>query len=230
MLPERFQKLKKALLERQLDLTVIMDQVHKPHNMAAILRTSEAIGVHRAHIVKSPELAFRRPKSAAGVLTWIELDKHDNIESAYTAARAAGMRIIAAHPADNATHFRDYDYSQPTAIVLGTEKEGLSPYAIEQADELITIPMRGLVQSLNVSVSAALILYEAQRQRELNGAYEHCSFDEKTFKNILFEWSWPRIARYCQQQGIAYPEQDMQTGQIKDMSSFKTKVTSARQN
>ena len=225
MLPERFQKLKTDLIARQSDLTVLMEGVRKPHNMSAILRSCESIGVHRAHIIPGEGLRFHKPKSAAGVLRWIELQRHKNQRDAYSALRQQGMRIIAAHPSDNATPFRDYDYTQPTAIVMGTEKHGLSEQAISEADELITIPMPGLVQSLNVSVCAALILFEAQRQRELKGMYLQVSLPPDVFQRTLFEWAWPRIARYCRQHKVDYPAINMDTGEILDATSFRKMVS-----
>jgi len=223
MLPQRFQKLKQALCARQHDLTVLMDNVKKPHNMAAILRSCEAIGIHRAHIITSGRLQFNKPKAAAGVLRWIELEKHKRLTTAYQQFRQSGFRIIAAHPSASATHFREYDYTRPTVIVMGTERTGLTQAAIDGADELITIPMHGLVQSLNVSVSAALILYEAQRQREQKGLYCEARLDSnsKTDMNTLFEWAWPRVAAYCRRNKLPYPELDPDSGQIVDMQQLK---------
>ena len=225
MLAERFQKLKKALIARQSDLTVLMENVRKPHNMSAILRSCESIGIHRAHIIPGPDLRFHKPKSAAGVLRWIELKRHKNQAEAFSALKQQGMRVIAAHPSNDATPFREYDYTRPTAIVMGTEKDGLSEQALSDADELITIPMPGLVQSLNVSVCAALILYEAQRQRELKGLYNEVSLDPETFRVTMFEWAWPRVARYCRQHKIDYPEIDMDSGEILDAKSFRKIVS-----
>jgi len=221
MLPERFQKLKKALLSRQTDLTVVMDNVHKPHNMAAILRSCEAIGIHQAHIITPKGLYFRRPKAAAGVLRWVELERHKNRNSIFTQLKQSGKRLIAAHPSSNTTDFREYDYTQPTAIVMGSEKKGLTQEAIDSVDDLISIPMQGLVQSLNVSVSAALILFEAQRQRLAQGYYDKQNIDQDIFSKTLFEWSWPRIASACQSRNLPYPEINLDTGEIMDADAFR---------
>jgi tRNA (guanosine-2'-O-)-methyltransferase len=227
MLPERFQKLKKALCARQNDLTVLLENVQKPHNMAAILRSCEAIGIHRVHLISADGLRFNKPKSAAGVLRWIELQRHEQQRLAYAHLRQQGFRIIAAHPSASATDFRDYDYTQATAIVMGTERTGLTEGAIADADELITIPMHGLVQSLNVSVSAALILFEAQRQRQQKGLYDESGNVANSAMDTLFEWAWPRIANYCRAHKLPYPELDPENGQILDMKGFK-KIISER--
>jgi len=226
MSPERFQKLKQVLSIRQTDLTVMMDNVQKPHNMAAILRTCESIGIYRAHIITPERLHFHKPKAAAGVLRWIELERHQHQQAAFDNLKKDGFRLIAAHPTNDATPFRDYDYTQPTAILMGTERTGLTETAIAAADELITIPMQGLVQSLNVSVSAALILYEAQRQREAAGLYDQTQLDLDTWGKTLFEWTWPRIAHYCQENNLDYPELDMETGQIREAQAFSQLINS----
>jgi tRNA (guanosine-2'-O-)-methyltransferase len=110
--------------------------------------------------------------------------------------------------------FRDYDYTQPTVLVMGSELNGLSKQAIDKADYAIVIPMQGMVQSLNVSVSAALILYEAERQRKNAGLYKHRRIDDETYARLLFEWSWPKIAHLCRMRKIDYPEMDLETGEL----------------
>jgi len=224
MYPERFEKLKQALSARQADLTVVMDNVQKPHNMAAILRTCESIGIFRAHIITPEKLHYHKPKSAAGVLRWINIERHQQQQNAFEKLKRQGFRLVAAHPTHDATPFREYDYTQPTAIIMGTEHTGLTDEALAGADELITIPMQGLVQSLNVSVSAALILYEAQRQREAAGLYAQTQLAPETWQKTLFEWAWPRIARYCQSNNLDYPEIDIDTGQLLEPQAFSRLV------
>ena len=92
--------------------------------------------------------------------------------------------------------------------MLGNEKDGVTDEARESADIRITIPMQGMVESLNVSVACALILFEAQRQRLAAGLYEHSRRDESVFSDRLFEWLHPRISQYCRQRGLAYPSLD----------------------
>ncbi len=163
MTPERFARLKHALLRRQHDLTVLADGVHKDHNVSAIIRTCDAVGVARLHAV-SPDGEFRRHHMVAGgSKRWVALDLHAEAAEAYASFRKADMQILAAHSAGDAVDFRDIDFTQPTAIVLGAELIGPSPYAIDNADQAIRIPMYGLVESLNVSVAAAVLLFEAPK-------------------------------------------------------------------
>ncbi len=205
MTPERFRKLKMVLARRQPDLTVLAADVHKPHNISAIVRTCDAVGIHRVHAV-SPSGEFHHHRMASGGSRhWVGLTLHPSLTGAVEALREAGWRLVAAHPTDSARDFREIDYTRRTAIVLGSELEGLEREAIDAADETITIPMAGMVESLNVSVAAALILYEAQRQRSDAGMYDTSRLDAETFDRTLFEWAYPEIAARLQRLGQAYP-------------------------
>jgi tRNA (guanosine-2'-O-)-methyltransferase len=99
------------------------------------------------------------------------------------------------------------DYTAPTALLFGQEKDGVTEEALELVDGLLEIPMEGMVTSLNVSVAAALVLYEAYRQREGDGAYEGGPrLSEEVYRKTLFEWAHPVLARMCRRKGVEYPE------------------------
>ncbi len=205
MTPERFQKLKEVLARRQPDLTVLAADVHKPHNISAIVRTCDAVGIHDVHAV-SPSGEFRHHRMASGGSRhWVGLTLHETLTGAISTLRGSGWHLVAAHPDDAARDFREIDYTRKTAIVLGSELEGLKQEAIDAADETIKVPMAGMVESLNVSVAAALILYEAQRQRNDANMYDASRLDTETFERTLFEWAYPEIAERLQRLGQAYP-------------------------
>jgi tRNA (guanosine-2'-O-)-methyltransferase len=205
MTPERFARLKQALARRQHDLTVLADGIHKSHNVSAIIRTCDAVGVARLHAT-SPSGFRRHHMIAGGSKRWVDVELHRSAAEAYAEFRALGMTILAAHAGSDARDFRETDFTHPTAIVLGAELQGPSPYAIEHADAAIAIPMQGLVESLNVSVAAAVILYEAERQRVAAGLYERPPPDPAAFERKLFEWAYPEIAKRCNSKGLDYPE------------------------
>ena len=205
MTPERFYKLKSVLDRRQPDLTVLADEVHKSHNIAAILRTCDAVGVYRAHAI-SPSGAIRRHHMVSGgSRRWVDLVIHSSIHEALDTLRRDNWRLIAAHPSASAKDYRDVDYTQRTAIFLGAERDGLEPDLVAAADEIIAVPMEGLVASLNVSVATALILYEAQRQRRAAGLYETSRLPADEYATTLFEWAYPDIAARCRRRGRKYP-------------------------
>ncbi len=205
MTPERFAKLRRALERRQPDLTVLADAVHKPHNVSAILRTCDAVGIHRLHAV-SPEGPIRRHHMmAGGSKRWVEIVTHASVADAATGLRADGWQLAAAHAERGARDYRDIDYTKKIAIILGAELYGPSEQALSQADFSIRIPMHGLVESLNVSVAAAVILFEAERQRREAGLYDQPRLDTQEFDRTLFEWAYPDIARRCRAKDLPYP-------------------------
>ncbi|MDH5184172.1 MAG: tRNA (guanosine(18)-2'-O)-methyltransferase TrmH [Gammaproteobacteria bacterium] len=214
MTPERYQKLQHILNSRQPDLTVLMEELHKPRNFAAILRSCDAVGALEAHAVAPDGIPFHRPKAAAGSTRWVKIRRHNTIEDAVAKLKARGMRIIAAHPSAHAIDFRAYDYTQPTAIIMGSELDGLSDAALKLTDDVVVIPMQGMVQSLNVSVSAALILFEAQRQRKDAGLYEQRHIDDASYHRLMFEWGYPRLAHFYRQKNLPYPPIDEKTGYL----------------
>lgn len=209
MTPERFEKLRQVLSRRQPDLTVVAENTRKTRNIAALLRTCDAVGVPQLHAVADREIR-RHHMVSAGARKWVQLRRHSSVKAACDELSTAGFRIVAAHQSRHSVDFRQVDYTQPTAILLGGELWGVSATAAGIADQHITIPMHGLVSSLNVSVAAALVLYEAMRQREAAGMYETPRLDTETLQRLLFEWSHPRVARHCRELGRPYPPLDDQ--------------------
>src|SRR5262252_5847387 len=171
MTPERFAKLRRALERRQPDLTVLADCVNKPHNVSAILRTADAVGIHRIHAISASGAMRRHHMIAGGVKNWVDVTLHASVERALDALRADGWRLVAAHPSPTSKDFRAVDYTAKVAVIVGAELLGPSPAALAQADEHVAIPMLGLGESVNVSVATAVILLEAQRQRTAAGFY-----------------------------------------------------------
>jgi len=208
MTPQRLQTIQRCLARRQPDLTVVLENVCKPHNLAAVARTLEAVGGLEIHAISQRRSLRLSQMSAAGIRKWIAVKKHADIGSAVRRLKSDGFRIIATSLSERAVDFRELDYTRPSAIVMGEEYDGISSQAAALADEHITIPMSGMVQSLNVSVAAALVLYEAYRQREAAGHLAQCKLDTKTYQRLLFEACHPQLAKYCRQKAIPYPAMD----------------------
>jgi tRNA (guanosine-2'-O-)-methyltransferase len=203
--PERFRRLRAALERRQPDLTVLMDGVHKSHNFSAILRSCDAVGVLEAHVVAPDGAVAVHHATSAGTKKWIAVKGYADVEKAAARLRERGFRILAAHPSSAALDYRDADYTLPTALVIGAELHGLSADALALADAHVTVPMVGLVHSLNVSVATALVLFEAYRQRSSAGMYEQSRMSPEDFSRRLFEWAYPTLARQRREAGRAYP-------------------------
>jgi len=205
MNPERFQKLARALGRRQPDLTVLMERVHKSHNLSAILRNCDAVGVLEAHAIPPEEGLKIHSHTSAGTAKWVRLVRHHTIQAAIKELKGHGFRVLAAHPGPDAVDFREVDFTVPTALMLGGELLGLSDEALSVADLQISIQMVGMARSFNVSVATALLLFEAVRQREAAGMYDESRIDPEEMGRILFEWAYPRIARHCRNRGTPYP-------------------------
>jgi tRNA (guanosine-2'-O-)-methyltransferase len=204
--PKRFHRVREVLDRRQPDLTVLMEDVQIPRNLAALLRTCDAAGVLEAHAVwrVGGQLKISRPASG-GTRKWVPVRKHRDLESPVALLKESGFRILAAHPADRAVDYREVDYTLPTAVLLGQEETGVTPRAVELADDLVVIPMMGMGLSLNVSVAAALILFEARRQRDAAGLYSRRRLDPDLYGRLLFEWTYPVLARLCRKKKAPYP-------------------------
>ena len=205
MNPERFRRLFLALERRQPDLTVLMERVHKSHNLSAILRNCDAVGVLEAHAVLPSDGLDIHAHTSAGTAKWVRVRRHVSTKDAVETLRARGFHILAAHPEAEAVDFRNVDFTKPTALMMGTELLGLSDEALKLADARISIPMVGMAQSFNVSVATALLLFEAFRQRDAAGMYRSSRLDPEEFERILFEWAYPRIARHLRARGTPYP-------------------------
>ena len=172
MTPQRRDKIARVLRHRQPDLTVLAEDVSKPHNLSAVLRTCDAVGIGTVHAVNPTGGVPTYNDTSASAHKWVRLHVHHTADAAFTALRSQNMQIYAAHLSDKAVDYRTVDYTQPLCVVLGNECQGVSPLAAALADKHIIIPMLGMVPSLNVSVAAAVILFEAQRQRLRAGLYD----------------------------------------------------------
>lgn len=203
------------LATRQPDLTVCLEQVHKPHNVSAIIRTADAVGVHQVHAVWPTTRMRTLVSSAAGSNSWVSVKTHRTIGDAVGHLKAQGMQILATNLYARAVDFREVDYTRPTCVLLGQEKTGITEEALALADQDIVIPMIGMVQSLNVSVASALILYEAQRQRQNAGLYrrDNSMLDEEEQQRLLFEGGYPVLANVAKRKGLPRPQIDEQ-GQV----------------
>lgn len=205
MQPDRFHRLQAVLARRQPDLTVLMDQVNKAHNFSAILRSCDAVGVLEAHVV-TPEAGVEvHHATSGGTKKWVSVREHPDAASAVRVLKESGFTVLAAHVDPAARDYRQVDFTGPTALVLGAELLGVSAETLGLADGLVSIPITGMVASLNVSVAAALLLYEAFRQREAAGLYDRPRLSDEVTRRTLFEWAYPRVAEIYRNEGRSYP-------------------------
>lgn len=187
----RQQRLGEVLGRRQPDLTVVLEQVDDLHNVSSVLRTCDAVGLLKVHLIypldDEPANRMSRPVSA-GTAKWIEIVRHDSINDCYNALREEGMTILATALSEGAADLYELDLVQPTALVFGNEMRGLTDEAVNQSDGQLVIPMLGMAQSLNISVACAVVLYEAMRQRRQAGAYATPKLEDGERAELLETW------------------------------------------
>lgn len=223
MTPQRIARLRQVLDRRQPDLTVVTDFVHKPRNLSAVVRSCDAVGVMRVQAVlgDADYRAFRG--TAMGSQRWVDVRGNASLAEALAPLQAQDYQIVGAHLAADSADFRDVDYTRPTALLMGAEGGGLSAEAQAFADTLVSIPMVGMVGSLNVSVAAGIILTEAQRQRQAAGLYDRVRIDDAVYQRLFFEWGHPQVREYCLARGLAYPALNAE-GEIDNPSRWYASV------
>ena len=200
------------------NLTVLVEAVNKPHNLSAILRTCDAAGVFEANFISEKDKVKTFNSTAQGSQKWVKLNNHETTISAVSELKKKGFKLYGTTLNERSTDYRNFDYSENTCFVLGAEKWGLSDQLISKVDESIFIPMSGMVQSLNVSVAASILLFEAIRQRESKSLLplkgEGLSAEE--YEKTLFEWSYPELASIYRKSGNKYPKIN-QYGEINEV-------------
>lgn len=218
ILPRRFERIKNVLNCRMKNLTVLVEAVNKPHNLSAILRTCDAAGVFEANFISEKDKVKTFNSTAQGSQKWVKLNNHETTISAVSELKKKGFKLYGTTLNERSTDYRNFDYSENTCFVLGAEKWGLSDQLISKVDESIFIPMSGMVQSLNVSVAASILLFEAIRQRESKSLLplkgEGLSAVE--YEKTLFEWSYPELATIYRKSGNKYPKIN-QYGEINEV-------------
>lgn len=217
----RYHRVKEVLDRRQTDLTVCLEDVHKHHNLSAIVRSADAVGCHHVHAVWPEKQKWLTSNTSGGSKNWVATHLHRDINTAVATMRKQNpqVQVLATNLSPDAVDYRDIDYTKPTAIIVGQEKTGISEQALAHADKNIIIPMQGMAQSLNVSVAAALILFEAQNQRLNAGLYQRNMLDKDVKHTMLFEGCHPIIAQKCKEKSLPYPALDEQ-GEIVADNAF----------
>ncbi len=188
---ERLSRIDKSLSLKQPTLHVMLDNVHSSQNLSAIIRTCDAVGVLNIYYTSKENESLRIHKTITqGAHRWTHRYRIQNKDkiSFLKQKKSQGYQVVVSHLEEKAVSFREIDYTKPILLVMGNEKDGVSREVISQADKIIYIPMQGMVQSLNVSVATALILYEAQRQLENVGRYENPQLTIEKREEIKSAW------------------------------------------
>ncbi|MBC8124325.1 MAG: RNA methyltransferase [Candidatus Kapabacteria bacterium] len=188
--PERKARIEHVLRNRQPTLTIVFENVQDPHNISAVIRSCDAVGVLEVHGIYAGlnEFPVLGEKSSASARKWVGVHLHNSVDECYSALRAKGYRIFTTHMGSDAVKLHELDLTQPVALVFGNEHHGVTEEARAKADGNFLVPQVGMIQSLNISVACAVTLYEAMRQRTAAGMYETPQIAPLELQAMLADW------------------------------------------
>ncbi len=194
MTPERLEKLHTVLKKRQQDITIVLENVFDPHNISAVMRTCDAVGVQDIYILNTKIARHKKwgPRSSSSAAKWLSVHQYENAEECFLSLRNRFSSILTTHLSRDAVSLYQVDFAKSIALVFGNEHSGVSEEIRELADGNFMIPQSGIIQSLNISVACAVTLYEAYRQKNLAGHYGQTSLNESRYDELLKEWSSKR--------------------------------------
>ncbi|KXB96659.1 MAG: RNA methyltransferase [Chlorobi bacterium NICIL-2] len=174
MTPERMARIKSVIKHRQFDLTVVMENVFDPHNISAVMRSCDAVGVQELYVLNTRIPPHKKwgSKSSASAAQWLTIYTFTDVADCFATLRKKYQKIYTTHLVSESVSLYELDLTQPVALVFGNEAEGVSAEVCRYADGNFLIPQVGMVKSLNISVACAVTLYEAFRQRWQAGYYQ----------------------------------------------------------
>ena len=192
MTPERFERLDSVLNKRQPDLTVVLENVFDPHNISAVMRTCDAVGIQDIFILntKIPPHKKWGAKSSSSAAKWLSIHQFTNAEECFTELRKRYKKIYTTHLSTDAVGLHELNLTEPVALVFGNEHSGVSEEIIAMADGNFIIPQVGIIKSLNISVACAVCLYEAYRQKYTAGHYARLKLEGKMLEKLRAEWGF----------------------------------------
>jgi len=190
MTPERIQRLTTVLDKRQGDITVVLENVFDPHNISAVMRTADAIGIQDIYILNTKIPLHKKwgAKSSSSAAKWLSIHQYDNAEECFSSLRKRYSTILTTHLSSDAVGLHQIDFTKSIALVFGNEHSGVSDEIRALADGNFIIPQVGIIQSLNISVACAVTLYEAFRQKTNAGHYNRQSLDDVRYTELFKEW------------------------------------------
>ncbi len=161
----RQKKIQEVVAKRTFNCSVVLENIYDRGNVSAVMRSAEAMGFAQVHMISAIEKFKESQRTTAGADKWLEVKKWKSTSECIDQLKRQGKQIIATHLDASSVDISSIDFSRPSAIVLGNEKDGISAEMIERADARVILPMQGFVQSYNISVAGALCFYHIFRDR-----------------------------------------------------------------
>ncbi|SKA12934.1 TrmH family RNA methyltransferase [Sediminibacterium ginsengisoli] len=191
MTEERKAKLQQVLHLRQPGIGVVMENVQDPHNISAVMRTCDAVGIQDIYILNTqiPRHAKFGFKSSSSAMKWLTVHQFTDTAECIAALRSQYNRILTTHLSGDAVDLYSIDFTQKVALVFGNEHTGVSEEIRSMADGNFIIPQMGIIQSLNISVACAVSIYEAMRQKRAAGHYDQPALPAERMSALMEEWS-----------------------------------------
>jgi len=192
MTPERKAKLESVLSKRQDDITIVLENVFDPHNISAVMRTCDAVGVQELYVLntKIPRHKKWGAKSSSSAAKWLTVYQFENAEECFSELRKKYSKILTTHLSSDAVNLYEIDLTQPLALIFGNEHSGVSEEIRNLADGNFIIPQAGIIRSLNISVACAVTLYEAYRQKTIAGHYDKVKLNDEVLKELMDKWGY----------------------------------------
>ncbi|HEX5024182.1 MAG TPA: RNA methyltransferase [Agriterribacter sp.] len=192
MTPERRDRLLQVLNKRQNNLAVVLENVFDPHNISAVMRSCDAVGIQDVYVLNSKIPRHKKwgAKSSSSAAKWLTIHQFDDPKSCFDEIRQKYQTILTTHLSADAVDIYGVDFTQSLALVFGNEHSGVSEEIREMADGNFLIPQVGIIKSLNISVACAVTIYEAYRQKKLAGHYDQRNLPESRFNQLLGEWGF----------------------------------------
>jgi tRNA (guanosine-2'-O-)-methyltransferase len=192
MTPERSDRLNSVLNKRQPDLTVLLENVFDPHNISAVMRTCDAVGIQDIYILNSKIAPHKKwgAKSSSSAAQWLTIHQFTDANECFVAIRKKFKRIYTTHLSSDAVSLHELDLTEPVALVFGNEHSGVSEEIIAMADGNFIIPQVGIIKSLNISVACAVSLYEAFRQKSNAGHYDAIKLEGEQLSDLRQQWGF----------------------------------------
>ncbi|MFK7827638.1 MAG: TrmH family RNA methyltransferase [Oligoflexales bacterium] len=190
--PRRSMKMQEVARQRTKHLRLIIQDVHNPHNISACIRSAEAFGIQNVHVVALKN-SFKTSTVARGAGNWLSIHKHESIEDCANTLHELGYSIAAGMPSQSSSALHDMDLSNPVAVLFGNEHEGVSPEWKQQIDLYFTIPMFGVVESLNISVSAAIAMQHLSHRARAELPADRYLLNEGEQNRLLCNWVCDQI-------------------------------------
>jgi len=197
MTESRREKLEFALNRRQPDLTVLLENVFDPHNISAIMRTADAVGIAEIYVLNTvePPKNYWAYRSARSAEKWVGVKEYTDFDQCLSDIKQTYHRLLGTYVSNVSGSIFEQDFTKPSAIVFGNEKYGLSKKMLSVCDDLFQIPQMGMVVSLNISVACAVCLYEALRQRTIAAMYAERRISTEMYDSLWESWSQPWLTK-----------------------------------